>query len=69
MKNEQISDKVLSADAAIYNAEGYRQEAGLTITDMGDIIAIGDTPHNKADLEISEGRIESLVADWYVTWE
>lgn len=67
--NERKNMKVITENAVVINAEGYRQDSGVTVTDMGDIIAIGDTPHKKADLEIGECGIESLVAGWYVTWE
>lgn len=63
-----MKNQIMTETATLFSADGYRQEEGITIEGQGEIIAIGSTPHNRSDLEISEGRIESLVAGWYLTW-
>ncbi len=56
---------ILSTSATIYNANGYVQQSGIKVRDLGDTISIGATEHNKSDLSITPDTIES-VHGWMV---
>ena len=61
--------KTITTKATIYDAQGYKQESGATITDHGDTLGIGRGEHLKSDLEITENMIESKLAGWTVEWK
>ena len=57
---------ILSTDAVLINADGYRESDGIMVTDLGDVVLIGNTPHPKEGLEIKPDRIISKIAAWEV---
>lgn len=57
---------ILSTDAVMLDADGYRQSEGIMVTDLGDVILIGNAPCLRENLEIKPDRIISKTAGWEV---
>jgi hypothetical protein len=59
--------KIITNHATILNTEGRIDAQGVTVIDNGDTISIADKEYPKFELEISDDRITSKVAD--PSWE
>lgn len=61
---------IITESAIVADEQGYNQQYGVTVCDLGESISIGSTEHHKNDviIDIDNRTISSKIAGWSVSW-